>query len=379
MNATTLHTTTGWCRMERGRVVAVGSSDRDRPGHTAPGDQSGDDSGRIDLGDAVLVAGFVDLQVNGVDADDFATASVEGIVRALDTLARHGTTGCLPTIVTAPLDAYGPALDRLRAARDRADAATRSTVLGVHLEGPFLGGAPGAHPRDLLRTVDLDWLRALLARHGDLVRMVTLAPEADPGWAATRLLSDHGVLVALGHTDCSAAVAHDGAAAGARVATHLYNGMRGLHHREPGLAAAALLDHRLTPTVIADLVHVAPEALRIAFALRPDATLVTDAVAPGAGTSGGLHISEVDGVARLDDGTLAGAVIHMDDAVRNTAALLDGPDALRRAAAMASAAPSRLLGTADRGVLAPGARADVVALGPDGDVRGVWIAGQRAT
>jgi N-acetylglucosamine-6-phosphate deacetylase len=364
--STTLRTTTSWCRIEGERIAATGRG----------GPDPGPDVETLD--GCVLVPGFVDLQVNGVDGDDFATADVDGIVRALDTLARHGTTGCLPTIVTAPLDAYGPALDRLRSARDRADAATRTTVLGVHLEGPFLGGAPGAHPRDLLRPVDLDWLGALLDDHGDLVRMVTLAPEADPHWAATRMLAARGVVVALGHTDCSAEVAARGVEAGARVATHLFNGMRGLHHRTPGLAATALLDPTITPTVIADLHHVGREALRIAFALRPDAVLVTDAVAPGAGTSGGLEVVERDGVVWLTDGTLAGSVIHMDAAVRNTAALLDGPDPLERAAAMASTGPCRVLGLADRGVLAEGSRADLVALDADsGARRGVWLAGRR--
>ena len=332
-----------------------------------------------DLGAAHLVAGFVDLQVNGVDDIDFATAPhADAIVDALDMLTQHGTTGCCPTIVTAPLDDYDDMLDRIRAARDRADAGRRCTVLGVHLEGPFLGAAPGAHPRDLIRPVDLDWLDHLTTRHADLVRIVTLAPEADPGFAATRLLSSRGVVVALGHSTCSYEVAVEAADAGARMTTHLFNAMRGLHHREPGLATAALLEPRLTPSIIADLHHVAPAALRLACQTRADIALVTDAVAPGAGTSGGLPIELRDGVVWLHDGTIAGSAIHMDDAVRNTARVLGPPDGLVRAATMASEVPCSILGASDRGRLEVGRRADLVALEPRTlEVVGVWMAGTR--
>ena len=159
----------------------------------------------IDLGDALLAPGFVDIQVNGADAVDFASASVDEIVAKIDERVAGGCTACLPTICTAPLDAYAPMLDRLAAVR----AARPDAVLGVHLEGPFLGGAPGAHPVDLVRPVELDWLADLCDRFGDLVRLVTLAPEADPGLAATAMLHDRGVVVALGHST----VDYDGARA----------------------------------------------------------------------------------------------------------------------------------------------------------------------
>ena len=213
VDMTTLLGGNGWVRFDGGVVVATGP---DRTGRPA-------DAFVEDLGDKVrLLPGFVDLQVNGIGAVDFATAADEHVIAAaLDDLAHHGTTACLPTIVTAPLDAYDDMLDRIRRARDLPDANRRCAILGVHLEGPFLGGAPGAHPQDLLRTVDLEWLTRLLDRHGDLVRMVTLAPEADPGFAGIRMLAEQGVVVALGHSTCSYDDAIAAADAGARAVTHL--------------------------------------------------------------------------------------------------------------------------------------------------------------
>jgi N-acetylglucosamine-6-phosphate deacetylase len=361
----------GWVRFDADGIVAAGPDRTGRP----------PDAFVEDFGDQVLVLpGFVDLQVNGVGAVDFATATDEhAIAAALDELTHHGTTACLPTIVTAPLDAYDEMLDRVRRARDLPDANRRCAILGVHLEGPFLGGAPGAHPQDLLRTVDIPWLERLLDRHGDLVRMVTLAPEADPGLAGTRLLAEREVLVALGHSTCSYDEAIAAADAGARAVTHLYNGMRPTHHRNAGLAEAALVDQRLTPTLIADLHHVHAPSLQLALAAKQSIALVSDAVAPGAGTSGGLDIVARGGAVYLRDGTLAGSVITLADAVRNVMAL--GVDAAR-VSELASGNACALLDDVSRGALAPGRRADIVAIDPTrvpaspGDsIVGVWVGG----
>ncbi len=303
------------------------------------------------------------------------------IARALDELASCGTTACLPTIVTAPLDAYDEILDRVRRGRDLvADRPDGScALLGVHLEGPFLGGAPGAHPRDLLRTVDLAWLERLLDRHGDLVRMVTLAPEADPGLVGTRLLAERGVIVALGHSTCSFAEAVAAADAGARVVTHLFNGMRPMHHRDPGLAEAALVDGRLTPSLIADLHHVGAPVVQLALAATEHVVLVSDAVAPGAGTSGGLEIVARDGAVYLRDGTLAGSAVTLAGAARNVLDLGVDP---ARVAMLTSGYACDLLGDGTRGRIEPGRRADIVAIDTTGahgssPVVGVWVGGER--
>ena len=187
-----------------------------------------------DLGPVTVVPGYVDLQINGVDGIDFSTASGDDWVRAGHRIARAGVVGYLPTVCSMPLDGYDAVLARIAAARDLTAREPLPQILGVHLEGPFLGGAPGAHPPELLRDLDRDWLGALLDRHPGLVRLVTLAPEADPGGAGIRMLTDRGVQVSLGHTTCTYDAAVAAAGAGATLATHLFNGMGPLHHRAPG-------------------------------------------------------------------------------------------------------------------------------------------------
>jgi N-acetylglucosamine-6-phosphate deacetylase len=302
----------------------------------------------IDRTDALLAPGFIDIQVNGAGTVDFATASETEIVDAIRDLNAGGCTACFPTLVSAPLDAYPAMLDRLARVREK-----EPSVLGVHLEGPFLGNAPGAHPPELLRTVDLDWLLALVDRYGALVRIVTLAPEADPDLAATRALHERGIAVALGHSTATYDEARAAADAGATLVTHLFNGMSAFHHREPGLPGAALTDKRLTPSFIADFVHVHPAAISIALASRPDAVLVTDRV------GGDLHID--GGAARLPDGTLAGSCVTMLESIRN---LVRAGIPLGQAVRTGTANPAGVLGLTDRGRIAPGCRADLVWLDP---------------
>jgi N-acetylglucosamine-6-phosphate deacetylase len=344
----------GWIAIDGGLIVEVGSG-------RAPG-------GAVDAGSALLAPGFIDLQVNGVDDVDFLSADVEGWRRAGRAQLDEGVTSYCPTLVTAPLDEYPPALERVRAARAVAEDQSLPSILGAHLEGPFLGAAPGAHPVALVRPADCDWLRAVLGAFPGVVAIVTLAPEADPGFAATRLLDEHGVSVALGHSTASYETARAAADAGARLVTHLFNGMGPLHHREPGLAGAALDDERLTPTLIADLVHVHPAALRLAIRHKRNVGLVTDRVAT---TS--LRVN-ADGAARLLDGTLAGSTLSMARAVQNTVAL---GIPVERAVEMAATIPADALGLTDRGRIAPGLRADLVALDPTSlAVRAVWLGGE---
>jgi N-acetylglucosamine-6-phosphate deacetylase len=322
-------------------------------------------AGATDLGDAVLAPGYVDIQVNGTGRVDFATATVDEIVAAIDGFVALGCTACLPTICSAPLDRYPPMLERLAAAR----AARPESVLGVHLEGPFLGGAPGAHPPEYVRDVDLDWLVALCDGFGDLVRLVTLAPEADPGLSAVAALRSRGIVVALGHSTVDLDGARAAADAGAGIVTHLFNGMGPLHHRSPGLAGAALDDRRLIPSVIADGVHVHPVMVRLALRARPDAVLVTDAVATGP------PLELRSGAAYLPDGTLAGSTLTMADAVRHVAALgIPAAAAVRCATGNAA----RAVGATAHGRIGVGCRADLVALDPVTlEVRTVWLGGIR--
>ena len=354
----------GWVEFDAGRIVGVG---RGRPASATFVDG------------AVLVPGFVDIQVNGVGGDDFACAGAHRWLTALHAQARHGVTACCPTLVSAPLASYDEPL-AIAAAIASGDAVAAgnevgAAVLGVHLEGPFLGGAPGAHVVEHLRPVDLPWLRALLARTAGLVRVMTLAPEADTDFSGTRMLCAAGVVVAVGHSTATYDETRAAADAGATVVTHLFNGMGPFNHRNPGVAGAALDDPRLTPSLIADLVHVHPAALRLAIGAKRSVALVTDAVAVGAGTVGVVEMRERDGAARLADGTLAGSVLGMDEAVRNVVGL---GVPLVRAVEMAATIPSEILGLSDRGRLEPGRRADLVALDRESlHATAVWVGGMR--
>ncbi|MDQ1534743.1 MAG: N-acetylglucosamine-6-phosphate deacetylase, partial [Actinomycetota bacterium] len=230
----------GWVELDEGRIVGIGVG---RP------------AGAVVVDDAVLVPGFIDIQVNGVDGDDFAHAEAAGWHTALHTQARHGVTACCPTLVSAPLASYAAPL-AIAASIASGDSVAQgehvgAAVLGVHLEGPFLGGAPGAHVVEHLRPVDLPWLRALLERTAGLVRIMTLAPEADAGFTGTRVLCDAGIVVAIGHSTATYEETRGAADAGATVVTHLFNGMGPFNHRNPGVAGAALDDPRLTPSLIA--------------------------------------------------------------------------------------------------------------------------------
>ncbi len=326
----------------------------------------------------LLAPGFIDLQVNGHDDVNCATAEGRDWDRMDGLLVAQGVTGWCPTLITAPLDRFAAPLARIATAADRPPAAGRPAILGAHLEGPFLGGAPGAHPRQHLVAIDLEWIEALPA----IVRVLTLGPELDRAPDAIRALAARGVLVSLGHSTASFERSLEGADAGARLVTHLFNGMGPLHHRQPGLLGAALADDRLTPSLIADGVHVHPAALRAAARAKGMGgwILVTDAVA---WRDGRLHrdddrrIAIVDGAPRLANGTIAGSSLTMDAAVRRM--VTEAAIPLVEVVAAASSTPARLLGRFDRGRLVAGCRADLVALDPDAlTVEAVWIGGEAA-
>jgi N-acetylglucosamine-6-phosphate deacetylase len=323
--------------------------------------------------DRTLAPGFIDLQVNGIDDVEVAAANSPDWHRLDELLLDQGVTAWCPTLVTAPLEAYAAPLARMAAAAARPGADTRPLLIGAHLEGPFLGGAPGAHPKQLIVDVDLGWVNGL----PPIVRLVTLAPEANGAVDAIKALVERGVLVSIGHSTATYEEAEAAVDAGARLVTHLFNGMAPLHHRTPGLLGAALTDDRLTTSLIADLVHVHPAAIKAAFRAkgRRRVILVTDAVAWRAARVGRIEIDLRDGAPRLPDGTLAGSALTMDRAVKNVVEQADV--AIEEAVAAASTTPALLAGLPGRGRLEVGARADIVALTPKLEVEGVWLGGRQ--
>jgi N-acetylglucosamine-6-phosphate deacetylase len=313
--------------------------------------------------DQTLSPGFVDVQVNGVDDIDVASARDSDWDRLDALLERSGVTTWCPTLVTAPLDEMAA-----RAAR----VPIRPSIAGVHLEGPFLGGRPGAHPRDLLVPIDRSWLAAL----PDTVRVITLAPELDGAADAVHSLAARGITVSLGHSAASVEQVRACIDAGARMVTHLFNGMPALHHRDPGVVGAALTEDRVVAGLIADLVHVDAVGLEIAFRAKPGRiALVTDAVAWRGARIGRIEIVHDGRAPRLPDGTLAGSSLTMDVAVRNV--VEHANVSLDAALTAASTTPANLLGLHDRGRIAVGCRADLVLLDTALDVQTVWREGRE--
>lgn len=311
----------------------------------------------------VLVPGLVDLQVNGAAGVDFLQCTQEQFAAACRYLASTGTASFLPTLVSAPLDTLRTAAGALRRA-----VSAGARALGLHLEGPALNpNRAGAHDPRWLVPADDPRLRTLVEELEDMVRLVTLAPELPGGPELVRWLVSRGVVVSLGHTDATYAQTQEAFQAGATMVTHLFNAMRGLHHREPGPVGAALEEGEWACSLVADGIHVHPSVFRLAYRLLgPDrVVLVTDAVAAAGAPPGRYRLGEVELVVRpgdaprLPDGTLAGSILRMDQAVWNVTRwgvpLLD-------AVRMATSTPARVLKLADRGHLRSGARADLCVL-----------------
>lgn len=355
-----------------GAVVVADGRIVDVLGHRPP---PGED--HTELPDGLLTAGLVDLQVNGFAGHDLIAADEAGWQAVFTALPATGVTSFLGTFITAPLPVLQGGLERASAMLDRADGAR---LVGVHIEGPFLSPArQGAHDAALMISPDPGAVTSLLA-HRSLVA-VTLAPERDRALAATARFAEAGVVVSLGHSDATATQARAGVDAGARAVTHLFNAMRPMHHREPGLAGVALTDDRLAVGLICDLHHVSPEMCALAFRAAPGRiVLVTDAIAsagapPGRYELGGEVViaGEAGAPPRRTDGTIAGSSLTLDHAVRNTVSCGVEPAV---ALAAATAAPARALSRSDIGVLAPGAYADLVWWTSDLHVRRTWIAGR---
>ena len=319
--------------------------------------------------DVTLVPGFVDLQVNGIDDVDVATATGADWDRLDELLVAQGTTTWLPTIISSPLATYGGRLREIRTAQQR--TSVRPAMAGVHLEGPFLGSLAGAHPPSSIIAPDLDWVAAL----PDVVRMMTIGAESPMTPDLIAALAAKGILVSLGHSAATAEQTCAAFANGAAMVTHGFNAMSGLHHRKPGMVGATLAHEGAAMSLIADLVHVSPDALKVAATcLGYDRmVLVTDAVAWRSHNVGDV-VFEFDGAApRLADGTLAGSALTMDCAIRNMHHTV-GIDlvAVIRAA---TTTPARLMRCNDRGIIAAGRRADLVALDADLRIVETWIGG----
>ena len=341
--------------VEDGRVVAVG---------LPPGRH-----------DQIAIPGLVDIQVNGYGGVDFLTAAPEDYRTAEEAMLRAGVTAYQPTFITAPEEMT---IDALRSVSSHAGNGGRPRVLGTHLEGPFLSTErPGAHPVEHMRAPDLVLLERLLDA-GQVTEM-TLAPELPGADALVTRLRERGVIVSAGHTNATAAEASHGFDLGIAGLTHIFNAMRPLRSRDPGIAGVGLTRFDVVVKMIVDGHHLAWETVQIVWASAAGrVVLITDAMA-GAGVAAGsfqlgdVQVDVAPGEApKREDGKIAGSVLTMIDAVRNLHAL---GVPLEHAVGAATEVPARFLGRDDVGVLEPGGPADIVVLDDRLEIQTVLCAG----
>ncbi|MGW0330461.1 N-acetylglucosamine-6-phosphate deacetylase [Streptomyces sp. NPDC003011] len=324
-----------------------------------------------------LVPGFVDLHNHGGGGASFTSGTVDDVLKGIHTHRLHGTTTLVASTVTGDMDFLAQRAGLL------SELAEQGEIAGIHFEGPFISPCrKGAHSEELLRDPDPAEVRKLIDAARGQARMVTLAAELPGGIDSVRLLAEHGVIAAIGHTDATYEQTVEAIEAGATVATHLFNAMPALGHRSPGPIAALLEDERITVELINDGTHLHPASLQLAFhhAGADRVAFITDAMdAAGFGDGrywlGPLEVEVADGVARLiADGTIAGSTLTLDRAFQR-AVTVDGLP-VEDAVAALSANPARLLGLSDTvGSLEPGKDADLVLLDADFALKGVMRRG----
>jgi N-acetylglucosamine-6-phosphate deacetylase len=359
--------------IEDGRIASVGS----RVAMEIPAGARRDDFPGL-----IVAPGFIDIHVHGGAGHDVMEPDAASLSAFELHLAKHGVTSYLPTTVTAAQDRILKALEGLGqsiiAARTPVQAAA---PLGIHLEGPFISHAKcGVHPPEHLVTPSPSRLGLFWQASQGTIRMMTVAPELPGAIETIRHARSVGIHSSLGHSDASYAQASAAIAAGADHATHTFNAMRALDHRDPGVLGAALAEDVLSADIIADGVHVNPSVVRLFLRAKgPDrAVLITDAISAtgmpdGSYRLGGLEV-EVRGDRCECQGRLAGSVLTLDRAIRNVMSFAGWK--LQPAVRLATLNPAELLGISDqRGVIAPGRVADMAVLDSNGHVIHTIIAG----
>ena len=344
------------------------------------------DTSLIDFGDAALSPGFVDIHIHGGAGLDLMRASLSEFPRLGKFLATHGVTGYFATTVAAPLDVTCSALERLadavEAARATPDDSAQGRPLGIHLEGPFLSHKRrGVHPPEFLVAPTVAVFERLWQAARGHVRMLTIAPEVPEAMEVIAEAARRNVCVSIGHSDAEMPVAQDAVKAGARHATHTFNAMRPLDHREPGIIGEVLSNDQLSADIIVDGIHVDPAVVKVFLRAkgRERAVLITDAISAtgmpdGRYQLGPIEVDVKDGKC-TSNGSLAGSVLTMDRAVRNITRFSEWT--LRDAVQAATLNPARAVGlAAHHGILAKGVSADFTVLNSAGEVLKTIVRGQ---
>ena len=340
----------------------------------------------VNFPDGVIVPGFIDIHLHGGAGHDVMSADSEAMAALERHLARHGVTSYLPTTVTAPvehtLSALSSLADRVKGGRST-NGEPAACPVGIHLEGPFISHAKrGAHPAEHIQAPSVELFERFWNAAKGQIKLLTLAPELPGALDVIAAADERGVCVAMGHSDADYGLARAGIAAGARHATHTFNAMHTLGHRDPGIVAAVLTDSYVSAEIICDGLHVAPAMVELFLRMkgREAAVLVTDAISATGMPDGryrlGVGEVQLQGERCLSpDGRLAGSILTMDRAVRNAREF--ARRGLEDVVPMVTTNPARVAGLGiSRGALVPGARADVLVLSRQGEVLQTIVQGR---
>lgn len=325
-----------------------------------------------------LAPGFIDAHVHGGGGFSFGDDDPVAADHIAEIHCLHGTTSIMASLVSSPLEELVSTVGRL------SKKVEEGVLAGIHLEGPWLSvDHRGAHAPELLRAPQLTAVKEVLTAGVGAIRMVTLAPELDGSADAIREIVVQGAVAAIGHTGASYEQARGAIDAGARVGTHLFNGMRSIHHRDPGPVMALMENSSIFNEVIADGFHLHPAVIRAVFNSPCKTVLVTDAMAAAAAPDGRYMLGQVevdvfDGQARaVSNGSIAGSTLTLDAALRFTVQEAGVP--LVQAIKALTVHPATMLNLSEVGRIEISKRADLVALNEDLDVTAVMRAGRWIT
>ncbi|OIB04237.1 N-acetylglucosamine-6-phosphate deacetylase [Paenibacillus sp. LC231] len=336
------------------------------------------DAELIDGNGMWLIPGMIDVHIHGANGYDMMDGTEDSIQEVSRACAATGCTSFLATSVSSTIEDL---LNMIRSVKSVIGREQGARIAGIHLEGPYLNPKrKGMQNEKYLRHPNLDEMKFIFQEAGSLIKMVTIAPELPGGLELISYLKEQGVVIAVAHSDATYEEAKLAFAAGASHVTHCFNGMRPIHHRDPGLIVAAFEEPHVSLQAIVDQVHLHPAIVRLMHRLKgPEGmVLITDALqAMGLGDGnyifGGHHVTVSEGIARLADGTLASSTVTMDEALRLTEA---NGISMEDAVHMASTTPARILGLSHKGKIEVGYDADLVLMDERYQVQWTMIEGK---
>ncbi|MCP8617812.1 N-acetylglucosamine-6-phosphate deacetylase [Salirhabdus salicampi] len=367
----------GFIMFEHGVITDIGAVDQLR---------TTDEYEIIQLEDSYkIIPGMIDVHIHGANGADTMDGTTEALHIMATSLPKEGTTSFLATTMTQSGEQIEKALKNVKKFINKDQKVGQSEVLGVHLEGPFINkDKAGAQPSDYIIDPNVDLFKKWEKISGNTIKLVTLAPELQGATELIQYLAKQSIVASIGHSDAKLSEVDKAIQEGVTHITHLFNQMRGFHHREPGLAGAALLRDELMVELISDGVHAHPEAVRLAFQQKgaDKLILITDAMRAkclksGTYDLGGQAVTVTEDKAFLEDGTLAGSVLEMDSALKNMMSFSNCT--LEEAILMTATNPAKELNVYDRkGSIQIGKDADLVILNEEQDVEMTFCRGQLA-